>query len=168
MANSEIFSKLVEEYGNSDSDIESEHAVPDIRAPGSPKLMRTKSAPGKHVEDDKESVEEDLKKGPDTNNGALMQDEERVTGAVTWRIYKSYMRYAGGLYWGPWILLLLVLAQGAGGASPISLEPSPWTNSTMRELVVGNALFLGFWTAESIPGFKQGHYMAVYGSLGTL
>ncbi|TEB30865.1 multidrug resistance-associated ABC transporter [Coprinellus micaceus] len=145
MANSEIFSKLVEEYGNSDSDIESEHAVPDIRAPGSPKLMRTKSAPGKHVEDDKESVEEDLKMGPDTNNGALMQDEERVTGAVTWRIYKSYMRYAGGLYWGPWILLLLVLAQGAG---------------------VGNALFLGFWTAESIPGFKQGHYMAVYGSLG--
>jgi ATP-binding cassette subfamily C (CFTR/MRP) protein 1 len=31
---------------------------------------------------------------------------------------------------------------------------------------VGNTLFLGFWTAESIPGFKQGHYMAVYGGLG--
>ena len=121
MANSEIFSKLVEEYGNSDSDIESELEAVDILAPGSPKPMRTKSAPGKHAEDDKESVEEDLKKGPDTNNGTLMQDEERVTGAVTWRIYKRYMQYAGGLYWGPWILLLLVLAQGAGGASSTQL-----------------------------------------------
>jgi hypothetical protein len=31
---------------------------------------------------------------------------------------------------------------------------------------VANNLFLGFWTAESIQGFSQGKYMAVYGALG--
>lgn len=34
-------------------------------------------------------------------------------------------------------------------------------------VAVGNNLFLGFWTAESIDGFTQGQYMAVYGGLGT-
>jgi hypothetical protein len=33
-------------------------------------------------------------------------------------------------------------------------------------LLVGNNLFLGFWTSESIPGFRQGDYMAVYAALG--
>lgn len=33
-------------------------------------------------------------------------------------------------------------------------------------LVVGNTLFLGFWTAGSIPGFRQGDYMAVYTGFG--
>jgi hypothetical protein len=32
--------------------------------------------------------------------------------------------------------------------------------------LVGNNLFLGFWTAKSIPGFRQGDYMAVYAGLG--
>lgn len=40
----------------------------------------------------------------------------------------------------------------------------------VRELtlasLVGNNLFLGFWTAQSIPGFRQGDYMAVYAALG--
>ncbi|KAF8984488.1 P-loop containing nucleoside triphosphate hydrolase protein [Cyathus striatus] len=33
-------------------------------------------------------------------------------------------------------------------------------------LQVANTLFLGFWTAESIHGFKQGDYIAVYSALG--
>lgn len=32
--------------------------------------------------------------------------------------------------------------------------------------VVAVNLFLGYWTAESIPGFTNGKYMAVYASLG--
>ena len=28
--------------------------------------------------------------------------------------------------------------------------------------IVSVKLFLGFWTAETIPHFKNGHYMAVY------
>lgn len=33
-------------------------------------------------------------------------------------------------------------------------------------LIVANNLFLGFWTANSVPGFKQRDYMALYASLG--
>lgn len=32
---------------------------------------------------------------------------------------------------------------------------------------VVTTLFLGFWTENSIPGFKQGSYMGVYVALGT-
>ena len=32
--------------------------------------------------------------------------------------------------------------------------------------VVGNNLFLGFWTNLSIKGFREGDYMAVYAALG--
>ncbi|KAJ3514014.1 hypothetical protein NMY22_g14878 [Coprinellus aureogranulatus] len=151
MGNSAIFSKLVEEYGNADSDNVS-LAAAEAQPPGSPKTPRKKSMSKSQAQSDKDSEETDLKKGQGggEKNGALMQEEERETGAVSWKIYKAYMRFAGGLYWGPWILLLLVLTQGAAGS---------FTH-------VGNALFLGFWTAESIPGFKQGHYMAVYGGLG--
>jgi ATP-binding cassette subfamily C (CFTR/MRP) protein 1 len=31
---------------------------------------------------------------------------------------------------------------------------------------VGNNLFLGFWTAESIKGWTQGDYMGMYAGLG--
>ena len=32
--------------------------------------------------------------------------------------------------------------------------------------LVGNNLLLGFWTADSIPGFNEGQYMALYAGLG--
>ncbi|KAJ7270615.1 multidrug resistance-associated ABC transporter [Mycena haematopus] len=83
----------------------------------------------------------DAKKG----QAALMQAEERNVGAVTFETYGKYLKFAGGLIWAPIILLLLVLAQSAQ---------------------VGNNLFLGFWTANSIHGFRQGDYMAVYAALG--
>ncbi|TFK36264.1 cadmium ion transporter [Crucibulum laeve] len=81
----------------------------------------------------------------DKTNAVLMQLEEREVGAVPWEVYKKYLRYAGGLIWAPIILLLLILDQGSQ---------------------VATTLFLGFWTAGSIHGFKQGDYMAVYVALG--
>ncbi|KAJ4474268.1 multidrug resistance-associated ABC transporter [Lentinula aciculospora] len=78
-------------------------------------------------------------------NAALMQMEERNVGAVGFETYSKYLKFAGGIWWAPFILLLLTLTQGAQ---------------------VGNNLFLGFWTAESIPGFGQAQYMAVYAALG--
>ncbi|KAF5370935.1 hypothetical protein D9615_009781 [Tricholomella constricta] len=87
--------------------------------------------------------EDDLdSKKPDA---ALMQAEERNTGSVSWEVYGKYLRFAGGLIWAPIIAFLLTITQGAQ---------------------VGNNLFLGFWTAYSIPGFRQGDYMAVYAGLG--
>ncbi|PPR03716.1 hypothetical protein CVT24_007391 [Panaeolus cyanescens] len=83
--------------------------------------------------------------GPKKADAQLMQTEERNTGAVEWNVYGRYLKYGGGLFWAPIILGLLTLAQGAQ---------------------VGNSLFLGFWTAGSVPGFRQGDYMAVYAALG--
>ncbi|PBK66109.1 multidrug resistance-associated ABC transporter [Armillaria solidipes] len=75
----------------------------------------------------------------------LMQTEERFTGSVSWTTYRKYLRFAGGTIWAPILLSLLALNQ-------ISQ--------------VGNNLFLGFWTGETIHGFTQGQYMAVYAGLG--
>jgi hypothetical protein len=52
----------------------------------------------------------------DTKSGDdLMQVEERNTGAVTWITYSKYLRFAGGLWWAPIIILLLSLSEGAQG-----------------------------------------------------
>ncbi|EJD02283.1 multidrug resistance-associated ABC transporter [Fomitiporia mediterranea MF3/22] len=75
----------------------------------------------------------------------LMTEEERNIGAVPLTVYKKYLKYAGGIIWAPTIILLLALTQGAS---------------------VGNNLFLGFWTASSIPNFSEGDYMGVYAALG--
>ncbi|KAF8500114.1 multidrug resistance-associated ABC transporter [Gautieria morchelliformis] len=79
------------------------------------------------------------------DRGALMQTEERNTGQVEAVVYKKYLKAAGGLSWAPILVLLLALTQTAQ---------------------VGNNLFLSFWTSNSIPGFQQGQYMAVYAALG--
>ncbi|OCH88007.1 multidrug resistance-associated ABC transporter [Obba rivulosa] len=93
---------------------------------------------------DSKSKSKDTKDG-DKQQASLMQAEERLVGAVAATVYTKYLRFAGSLMWAPILTALLVLSQGAQ---------------------VGNNLFLGFWTAESIPGFVQGDYMAVYAALG--
>ncbi|KAJ7730232.1 multidrug resistance-associated ABC transporter [Mycena maculata] len=119
-----VFSRLMEDYGNLDQESD------------------TSAVKGKKdaiVADDQDEV--DAKK----DQAALMQTEERNTGAVSGETYSKYLKYAGGIIWAPIIILLLALAQAAQ---------------------VGNSLFLGFWTAGSIKGFHQGEYMAVYSALG--
>lgn len=91
MANSAVFSKLMKEHGNSETE-ESERAE---RTDKSDKLD--------------EGAKEQAKPQ------ALMQEEERVTGAVTWSVYSQYLRHAGSLSWGPTILILLILTQGSQG-----------------------------------------------------
>ncbi|KAG7095244.1 hypothetical protein E1B28_006018 [Marasmius oreades] len=94
--------------------------------------------------DKRENQEPKIRSLPNATK-QLMQDEERNTGAVSAATYKRYLRFAGGFVWAPTIILLISLAQGAQ---------------------VGNNLFLGFWTSNSIPGFQQGQYIAVYAGLG--
>ncbi|KAF9473172.1 P-loop containing nucleoside triphosphate hydrolase protein [Pholiota conissans] len=86
-----------------------------------------------------------IKKNDSTTATALMEDEERNVGAVTWDVYKKYLRNAGGLIWAPILLVLLVLVEGNN---------------------VFTTLFLGFWSGQTIHGFTQGQYMGVYGGLG--
>ncbi|KAF8235236.1 multidrug resistance-associated ABC transporter [Tricholoma matsutake] len=123
MKDSVVFSHLMDEYGSLDQEDE-------VEKKGNNKEGATARAP------------EDMN---DKKAAALMQEEERNTGSVTWGVYTKYLHFAGGIIWAPVIFLLLTVTQGAQ---------------------VGNNLFLGFWTAQSIPGFRQGDYMAVYAALG--
>ncbi|CAA7270432.1 unnamed protein product [Cyclocybe aegerita] len=131
-----VFSRLMEEYGSAESEVDPEGPdQPDIGS----KSERGGKAKGAAFDD---VTEEGTTKKP---GAGLMQIEERNTGAVSWTTYAKYLRYAGGVIWAPFILTLLVLTQIAQ---------------------VGNNLFLGFWTSESLHGFRQGDYMALYAALG--
>ncbi|KAJ7753347.1 multidrug resistance-associated ABC transporter [Mycena maculata] len=76
---------------------------------------------------------------------AQMSTEERLTGAVLGEVYLKYFRFAGSVLWAPALILLSAMVQGAA---------------------VGNNVFLGLWTENSIPNFTQGQYMGVYAALG--
>jgi ATP-binding cassette subfamily C (CFTR/MRP) protein 1 len=62
---------------------------------------------------------EPLQYKPDSAEDVLMQLEERNVGAVSWDVYKKYLRFSGGLIWAPVILFLLILTQGNQGLSRI-------------------------------------------------
>lgn len=141
MKDSVVFSRLMDEYGNLEQEKERD----------STKAVKS------------DSVEEQIKPGDKKVGAALMSVEERETGAVTWSVYARYLRYAGGLVWAPVIILLLTLAQGAQGIFRVL---SLLRNIPLTIYVVGNNLFLGFWTSSTIHGFHQGDYMAVYAALG--
>lgn len=138
MNESVIFSRLMDEYGNLEQEKRSRPvAVNDITVP-----------------------ESENQKKVDIN---LMTVEERETGAVNWSVYSKYLRFAGGLFWAPVLLTLLTLAQAAQGQFAAR---SFFASIYLLHAKVGNNLFLGFWTQESIKGFTQGEYMVVYAALG--
>lgn len=100
-------------------------------------------------------------------NAALMQEEERNTGSVSWSAYGKYLKFAVGLLWAPLLFGLLTAFQGADGEC-IVLQSKGLHWLKKRGFLVSNNLFLGFWTAGSINGFRQGDYMVVYASLGKI
>jgi hypothetical protein len=62
-----------------------------------------------------ETKEEDEAKGAPEKSAALMQEEERFVGSVSWSTYSEFFKYAGGLIWMPIVLLWLVVGQGFQG-----------------------------------------------------
>ncbi|KAF4589934.1 hypothetical protein EYR38_009229 [Pleurotus pulmonarius] len=117
------FSRVLEEFGSQGNEPE---------APG--------QAGWKHTQE----PEEKLQGGPLNAPSQLMQEEERVTGAVSWRTYSKYFRHGGSILWMPLIFALLVVDQC---------------------FFVATSLFLSFWTSSTIPGFTQANYMTAYGLL---
>lgn len=90
MRDSVLFSRVMEEYGT------------------------------REKEDDEEKIEEDEEKAKDVvkdkgKKEGLMQEEERLTGAVSGSVYLEYFRYAGGIIKLPIILLLIAGFQGSQG-----------------------------------------------------
>lgn len=75
----------------------------------------------------------------------LQLEEERALGAVSARTYIAYVR---------------ALARGGPFATAVVASILVECGS------VAHTLSLNFWTTRSIPGFRQGHYMSLYGGLG--
>ena len=95
MADSVLFSRVMEEYGSQEKEKEEEEQKTDR----------------KREEKAADSVK-DKGAGKKTH---LMQAEERLTGSVSTTVYAKYLRFAGGLIWAPVILAMLVAYQGAQG-----------------------------------------------------
>ena len=75
-----------------------------------------------------------------TQGGTLILEEERVIGAVTWKTYKNYLSAIHSP-------LMIVGFLAFAALEQISL--------------VGNSLFLGFWSANTLD-LTMGQYMAFY------
>ena len=95
MANSVVFAQLMKEHGSLESEPER-----DDQALG----CRRKRTDNKNAE-------------PKKADTALMQIEERNTGAVTYSTYHKYLRFAGTVTWAPIVIFLLALSQVAQGMS---------------------------------------------------
>ena len=147
MANSVVFAHLMEEHGNLENE-------PDQEGDQLPSTRRKRMG-------DKDAVFDEA--GPKKADTGLMQIEERNIGAITWGTYHKYLRFAGSVAWAPVLLFLLTLSQVAQGMSMRILFKM---EALSHVDLVGNNLFLGFWTSSSIPGLTQGGYMGIYASLG--
>ena len=90
MAEGRMFARLMEEYGSQEENKSEE--VDDAK------------------QGDKNATLTDTKKSAQK----LMQDEERVTGAVSWSVYARYLGFAGDWTILP-MLLFAILSQGAQG-----------------------------------------------------
>lgn len=74
--------------------------------------------------------------------GTRILEEERVTGAVSWKTYKDYF----GAIRSPWMIVAFVVPQ--------VLE---------QVTLVGSSLFLGFWSGNTL-GLSTNLYIAIYAS----
>ncbi|KAI0795051.1 multidrug resistance-associated ABC transporter [Abortiporus biennis] len=131
--NSTLFSRVLQESRKTDEEDVHDNSITQASASIQKSVSKEKTTV--------ESKDEALK----TENAALMQEEERNTGSVDAQVYVGYLRYAGGIFWAPVIVLLLVLFEG---------------------VQVVSSIFLGFWTSESLDGFTQGDYMGAYAGFG--
>jgi ATP-binding cassette, subfamily C (CFTR/MRP), member 1 len=101
MSNSVLFSRIMDEYGTIEK--EEEEAAKD------PAKANAKTERGKG---------DDLEEKDKKDKAALMQEEERNLGAVSWETYAKYLKFGGTLSWGPFIFGLLMMVQGAAGKRP--------------------------------------------------
>ena len=107
MENGEAFSRLMEEYGSLERQDEVDAAID-----------------AKKEEDTNEPAGSTPSDRPFTQaTQALMQEEERYTGAVSWSVYMRYFNYAGGFLVFPLVLLWIALVQGAQGACSTPTKP---------------------------------------------
>ena len=115
------------------------------------KLMATTAQEEKQEEEDEvneDEVEDEkkaAKKRKQSKRGAaLMQQEERAVKSVGWNVYAAYIRASGSLLFGPVVILLLIISQGAN---------------------IATSLWLSWWTSNKW-GYSTGAYIGIYAALG--
>ena len=100
---------------------------------------------GQVNEDEVEDEKKAAKKRKQAKRGAaLMQQEERAVKSVGWSVYAAYIRASGSLLFGPIVLLLLIISQGAN---------------------IATSLWLSWWTSNKW-GYSTGAYIGIYAALG--
>lgn len=98
MAHGNAFSRFVTEFGTSEKN------TPDLKLAG-----QTTGAADQEADD--ESAEKRMKNA--VAGAALMQVEERNTGAVTWDVYKAYGKSGHAKVLLPLLVLALIFMNGA-------------------------------------------------------
>ena len=98
-------------------------------------------------EDEMEDERKAAKKRKMAKRGAaLMQAEERAVKSVSWNVYAAYIKASGSILFGPMVVLLLVISQGAN---------------------IVTSLWLSWWTSDKF-GLSTGQYIGVYATLGVV
>ena len=98
-------------------------------------------------EDDIEDEEKAAKKRKQAKRRAtLMQQEERAVKSVGWNVYDAYIRASGSIFYGPLVLMVLVISQGAN---------------------IATSLWLSWWTSNKW-GYSTGTYIGIYATLGVV
>ena len=119
MKRGDMFARLMEEYGSQEEN------------------MNEGGAADKKTDD--VAVPAEAKKATQK----LMQDEERITGAVSWSVYSKYIAYAGGWPIVP-IVLLAMMYQGAHGGFKGDERSEP---QCVDCFLVAKTIVLGLWTS---------------------
>ena len=101
MENDGVFSKFVKEFGSKQEEEEKTDEIAD-------EIEEEKEGKGEKSPNVVTALREEFEKGK-----TIMQDEERNVGAVTWKVYKTYLAAGNGYIMVPILLLSLLLVQGS-------------------------------------------------------
>ena len=101
MENDGVFSKFVKEFGSKQEEEEKTDEIADG-------IEEEKEGKGEKSPNAVAALREEFEKGK-----TIMQDEERNVGAVTWKVYKTYLAAGNGYIMVPILLLSLLLVQGS-------------------------------------------------------
>ncbi|KAI1320479.1 hypothetical protein EDD11_000864 [Mortierella claussenii] len=166
MANEGEFSSLmkahggiedIEKDGEEGEEASDDHSVDSAITTGAEKVLEANIDEKKGTGDKKDDA------APAGKRKALMSQEERATGSVDGKIYKDYVKAAGGTYLLPTLLLLLIATQIAKVGNDLWL--SYWTKDRFKESQKFYMVLYAVWgLAQGLFQFINGFYFSLAGA----
>ncbi|KIM43746.1 hypothetical protein M413DRAFT_443652 [Hebeloma cylindrosporum] len=144
MTDGAVFSRLIEEHGNSHTKDQSAPTGKQMTSLGG------------------------WKAATDAAEDVLMQEEERNTGAVSWDVYQKYLKNAGGILWAPVIGALLLIVEGNNVATTLFL--GFWSGNTISHFSAGEymAAYAGLGVALALSTFTLTYAFVISGLYASL